>query len=96
MKRQGSQLLGDILKEYMNDLGRSQGILGARVVRCWDEKMDKNIVSATSSRFFRDGTLYVNLSSSIGRSMLSRRKTQIIYILNNSLGGAFVKNLVQR
>lgn len=96
MKRQGSQLLGDLLKEYMNDLGRSQGILGARVVRCWDEKMEKNIVSATSSRFFKDGTLYVNLTSSILRTMLSRRKNQIIYLLNSNLGGVFVKNLVLR
>ena len=96
MKRQSSRLVGDLLREYMNDLGRSKGILGARVVRCWDESMDKNIVSATSSRFFKDGTLYVNISSSIVRTMLLRRKSQIIFLLNRNLGGTFVKNLVLR
>ena len=96
MKRQSSRKVGDLLREYFNDLGRNQGLLGARVVRCWDEKMEPNIVKATSSRFFKDGTLYVNLSSSIIRSTLFNRRRQILYILNSNLGGPFVKNIVLR
>ena len=96
MKRQSSRKVGDLLREYFNDLGRNQGLLGARVVRCWDEKMDQNIVKATSSRFFKDGTLYVNIQSSIVRSTLYSRRRQLIYILNSNLGGDFVKNIVLR
>ena len=90
MKKQSSRKLGDLLKDYLEDIGRNQGILSARVVRCWDE------VRATSSRFFKDGVLYVNFSSSIIRSIASRRSRSIIYILNKSLGGSYVKSLVLR
>lgn len=96
MKKQSSKKLGDLLKDYLSDIGRSQGILGARVVRIWDETMEENVVKATSSRFFKDGTLYVNISSSILRTILSRRKNSILYLLNQKLGGAFVKSLVIR
>ncbi|MBQ1882502.1 MAG: DUF721 domain-containing protein [Bacteroidales bacterium] len=96
MKKQSSRKLGDLLREYLDDIGRNQGILSARVVRCWDENMESNIVRATSSRFFKDGVLYVNFSSSIIRSIASRRSRSIIYILNKSLGGSYVKSLVLR
>lgn len=96
MKKQSSRKLGDLLREYFNDMGRNQGLLGARVVRCWDEKMDQNIVKATSSRFFKDGILYVNIQSSIIRSTLYNRRRQLLYILNSNLGGIFVKNILLR
>ena len=96
MKKQSSRKLGDLLREYFNDMGRNQGLLGARVVRCWDEKMDQNIVKATSSRFFKDGILYVNIQSSIVRSTLYNRRRQLMYILNSNLGGDFIKNIVLR
>lgn len=96
MKKQTSRRLGDIMKEYLAEIGRSQGILGARVVRCWDETMEPGVVKATASRFFKDGTLYVNLNSSILRSILSRRSKSIIYLLNKNLGGAVVNKLVLR
>ena len=96
MKKQSSRPLGDLLREYFSDMNRNQGLLGARVVRCWDEKMEPNIVKATSSRFFKDGTLYVNISSSIIRSMLSNRRRQLLYILNSNLGGDFVRTIVLR
>ncbi|MBO7563129.1 MAG: DUF721 domain-containing protein [Bacteroidales bacterium] len=96
MKKQSSVKLGDLLKDYLSDIGKSQGILGARVVRCWDETMEENVVKATSSKFFRDGILYVTLSSSIIRTILTRRKKSIVYLLNKSLGGMYVKSLVLR
>ena len=96
MKRQTSKPVGELLREYLSQMGGKEGLLGARVVRCWDEKMEPNIVKATSSRFYKDGTLYVNLSSSIIRSMLYNRRRQILYILNSNLGGPFVKNIVLR
>lgn len=96
MKKQSSVKLGDLLKDYLSDIGKSQGILGARVVRCWDETMEENVVKATSSKFFREGILYVTLSSSIIRTILTRRKKSIVYLLNKSLGGMYVKSLVLR
>lgn len=96
MKKQSSKPVGELLREYLNQMGGKEGLLGARVVRCWDEKMEPNIVKATSSRFYRDGILYVNISSSIIRSMLHNRRRQILYILNSNLGGPYVKNIVLR
>ncbi|MBQ3382425.1 MAG: DUF721 domain-containing protein [Bacteroidales bacterium] len=96
MKKQSSVKLGDLLKDYLSDIGKSQGILGARVVRCWDETMEENVRKATSSRFFKDGVLYVTISSSIIRTIVSRRSKSIIYLLNKSLGGMYVKSLVLR
>lgn len=96
MKKQSSKPIGELLREYLNSMGGMEGLLGARVVRCWDEKMEPNIVKATSSRFYKDGTLYVNLSSSIIRSTLFNRRRQILFLLNSNLGGPFVKNIVLR
>ena len=96
MKKQSSKPIGELLREYLNSMGGKEGLLGARVVRCWDEKMEPNIVKATSSRFYKDGTLYVTISSSIIRTIVSRRSKSIIYLLNKSLGGMYVKSLVLR
>ncbi len=96
MKKQSSRKLGDLIQDYLADIGRNQGILGARVVRCWDETMEGSVLRATSSRFFKDGTLYVNLSSSVLRNLLSRRTKSIIYLLNKKLGGAVVQKIILR
>ena len=96
MKRQSSIRLGALLKDYFSEIGRSNGILSARVVRCWDEVMEENVRHSTSSRFFKDGTLYVTVSSSIIRSILSKRKSHIIGLLNSNLGGPYVKSLILR
>lgn len=96
MKKQSSVKLGDLLRDYMADIGRSEGILSARVLRCWDETMEESVVKATSSKYFKEGTLYVTLNSSIIRNILTRRKKSLIYLMNQSLGGMYVKSLVLR
>ena len=96
MKRNKPVKLGQLLREYINDIEKGDNILAARVLRTWDEVMEENITRATMSKFFKDGILYCTISSSILRSMLIARAYSIKETINKALGSDVVKKIVLR
>ena len=80
MQRGKSRELGDVLMEWLRQSKISSGYNTRRIFAAWDEAT--GLASCTLNRYFRDGRLYVTLSSSAVRSTLQFQKEEIIRSIN--------------
>lgn len=69
IRRTSAEPLGDILKLFVVQNRLGYGLFDQELFRLWDEVSGAGRYS--SNRFFRDGTLYVTMNSSLVRSQLS-------------------------
>lgn len=103
MARKTAQPLSDVLKDFIKANRLTRGINIQCVFRAWDDA--SGAAAYTSRRFFRDGKLYITLSSSVVRSQLSFQKDLLLEKVNARLSedrlfdaddesGTFVKELI--
>ena len=93
-RKQTTQSLADIISEIMGTPKLSRGIYQSRIPAAWETVMGKSIARVTRNVFFRNGVLFVSLSSSTLRSELLMHKSKIIQNLNQTIGQPIVKDLV--
>ena len=95
----------EIVRQYIQSMKLATGLNTQRVFAAWDECSGAG--PFTLKRYFRSGTLYVTLSSSVIRNQLSFQKEALIEKMNACLSGdslftddnrttGFVQNLVLR
>ena len=94
MKRENTQLISEIIKEYIKEERLEEGLHRARLFKAWDLVVGANGAAATTNKFFRDGTLYCTINSSIIRSQMYYRKEDIIFQLNKMLNSTVVTKLI--
>ena len=94
MKRENTQLISVILKEFIKEEQLEDGLERTRIFHAWDIIVGENGARATSGKYFKDGTLYCTINSSIVRSQLYYRKEDIIAQLNKMLNSDIVKKLI--
>ena len=94
MKRENTQLISVILKEFIKEEHLEEGLEGLRIFKSWDLIVGDAGARATSNKFFKDGVLYCTISSSIVRTQLYYRKDDIVVLMNRMLNGEIVKKLV--
>lgn len=91
MKRGNTMRLGDIIGLYKKSEGLERGFETLSVFKAWDEVVGVEAATVTTSKFFKDGILYVTLSSSVFRSDLYFQLPAIKSRINQILGGNVVK-----
>jgi len=84
--RLNAEPLGELLKLFVAQNRLGEGLVRQAVFQAWDEA--SGAACQTVGRFFRDGTLYVTLSSSLLRRELMFRKEYILDSLNSILSGS--------
>lgn len=94
MKRENTQLISAIIKEYIKEEHLEEGLNRTRLFNAWDIVVGDNGARATTAKFFRDGILYCTINSSIIRTQMYYRKDDIVYQLNKMLNGEVVKKLI--
>ena len=85
-------VLNDIIK--LNNL--QPGIDEVNVKECWKNLMGNGVNSYTKNIILKNGTLYVELSSSVLRDELSYGKSKIIKLINEDLKREVVFQVVLR
>lgn len=75
--------IGDILKQMIASSGLGISHNTRRIYAAWDAASGAG--NYTIRRFFRDGKLYITLSSSVIRSQLSVRKAFLLEKVNDIL-----------
>ncbi|HXJ97327.1 MAG TPA: DUF721 domain-containing protein [Gelidibacter sp.] len=96
-KRTKDQLtISELLKEFVDTNKLQNGLDKVNVREAWEQIMGNGVNNYTTAIQLEQGTLYVQLSSSVLREELSYGKEKIIKILNESLGKEVVKKLVLR
>ncbi len=94
MKRENSQLISVILKEFIKEEQLEDGLLRVRIFKAWDLVVGEAGAKATSNKFFRDGILYCTINSSIIRTQLFYRKDDIVAQMNRMLNENVVSKLI--
>jgi len=85
--------VGDVLAGVAKDLHLDQRRAEAEIVKVWNSAMDPNVAAHAQPAGVRNGTLFVNVDSSVWLSEIVRyRRKEILDRLQHSFG----RNLIQR
>lgn len=94
MKRENTQLIKDVLQEFIKEERLEDGLQRVRIFGAWDLVVGDAGARATTSKFFRDGILYCTINSSIIRTQLYYRKEEIVLMINKMLNDNIVSKIV--
>ncbi len=94
MKRENTQLISVILKEFIKEEQLENGLERLRIFKTWDLVVGDAGARATTSKFFKEGILYCTISSSIIRTQLFYRREDIVAMMNKMLNGDIIKKLI--
>ena len=75
--------MGELLPLFVRSQGLSAGLNTHRVFAAWDEV--SGVKEFTLKKFYRDGKLYVTLSSSMVRTHLEFQKNALLQSVNSFL-----------
>jgi len=88
-----ARCVADVLPGVAKDLRLDQRQAEAEIIKVWNSLIDPNIVAHAQPVGIRNGTLFVNVDSSVWLSEIVRyRRKEILDRLQHSFG----RNLIQR
>lgn len=84
--------MGEVISLYIREMKLSSGLNTRRIFSAWDDV--SGAAQFTLKKFFRDGRLYITLSSSVIRNQLSFQKIVLLEKINEYLSNddLFVKD----
>ena len=85
VRRKEALTMEEVVEEFIKSAKLASGLNTQRVFAAWDECSGAG--PFTLKRYFRSGTLYVTLSSSVIRNQLSFQKEALIEKMNATLSG---------
>lgn len=94
MQREQTKPLNELIDVFVKEFGLQEGLNEARVLALWDKLLGASVVKATLHKRFKEGKLYVRLSSSVVRSYLFTERRSIVEKMNLALGKTIVTNLI--
>ncbi len=80
MERKQAVQVGELMKIFLLTSHLSSGMNTRRVFAAWDAA--SGAADFTLKRFYRDGILYITVSSSVIRSQLEYRKDDLVEKMN--------------
>ena len=85
VRRKEALTMEEVIEEYIKSAKMASGLNTQRVFAAWDECSGAG--PFTLKRYFRGGTLYVTLNSSVIRNQLSFQKAELLRKMNATLSG---------
>ena len=85
IRRKEALTMEEVIEEYIKSAKLASGLNTQRVFAAWDACSGAG--PFTLKRFFRSGTLYITLNSSVIRNQLSFQKTELVEKMNATLAG---------
>ena len=97
MKRNNSQKLGDLLRDFFEENSELYDkMMEIRIQRSWKEVLGPMVMQYTRTVYVRDKVLYVYLTSSLLRSELILCREKLVKSLNEYAGSSVIKDIVIR
>ena len=94
MKRENTQLIKANIEEFIKEERLEEGLNRTRLFKTWDLVVGEVGAKATTNKYFKDGTLYCTINSSMLRTQMYYRKEDIIAHINKMLNGTIVTRLI--
>jgi len=85
--------LKDSLKKSLKGLGLEKKIREKRTVYLWDKLRSGELINHTQGSYFKNGILFVTVSSPVWSQQLMFLKHDLIRKINQELGGNFLKDV---
>ena len=85
IRRKEALSMEEVIEEYIKSAKIASGLNTQRIFAAWDDCSGAG--PFTLKRYFRSGTLYVTLNSSVIRNQLSFQKEALIEKMNATLAG---------
>ena len=83
LQRRKARQIGELLPLYIKAMGLGAALNCHRIYEAWDEASGAG--RYTLKKFYRDGKLYITLSSSAVRTQLGYQKDAIVARMNSQL-----------
>ncbi len=94
MSEKNTENIKKILDEFIRKQSYKKRLLATRIYELWKDLMGETIMPYTKEIKYKNGTLYVYLSSAALREELNRGKDKIINLLNENLGENIIQKIV--
>lgn len=96
MKRNNTEQIGDVLRQFLRQQGLETPLNEYRLVDAWKDVVGPGITRYTTNLFIKNQVLYVSLSSSVIRQELMMGREMLIRNLNAQVGSQVIVNIVFR
>lgn len=96
MKRNNTEQIGDVLRQFLRQQGLETPLNEYRLVDAWKDVAGPVITRYTTNLFIKNQVLYVSLSSSVIRQELMMGREMLIRNLNAQVGSQVIVNIVFR
>ncbi len=96
MEKKDAQHIRSIINEILKNQHLDHKMLENRVVRSWEKVIGRTVARATTNIYMYNGTLYLNINSSVMRNELLMLKDKIMNALNEEVGHKIVTAIVIR
>ena len=85
--------LGDAIDAYLREIGMRERVRVEGVIAEWGRIMGMAIAEPTERVWYKEGVLYVKISSPVWKNELSLAKGKIRDMVNGELGEVIVKEV---
>lgn len=96
MKRNNTELIGDVIRQFLRQEGLETPLNEYRLVDAWKDVVGPVILKYTTNIYIKNQTLYVHLSSSVIRQELMMGREMLVRNLNAQVGSQVIANIVFR
>ncbi len=93
MKRSNSEHISGVLQAVLRDMGLEKPLLEHRIVEAWPSLMGNMIAQYTRKVEFKNGVLFVYLSSAPLRQELFLARFELVKKLNEYVGAEIVHDV---
>jgi len=94
MARYATKPLKAVFADLLHGYRESGGVSATRVRAIYQETMGPYIAKHTTRLYLREHTLHLHIDISALRHELALGKSKLLVILNESLGEAFIREIV--
>jgi len=88
--------IDNLIKFFIKENNLENGLENVKIKDLWYEQMKNGVANYTTDINLKNGTLYINLKSSVLREELSYGKEKIMKLLNEKLKKDLIKKIVLR
>lgn len=83
----------EAIEGYFKALGMEDKMHETRVLSQWADLMGEAVDKRTTSKYIRDGVLYLEINSSVMRDELQQTKTDIMSKINGAAGCELIRDI---
>lgn len=93
MKRNNTEQIGDILRQFLRQEGLESPLNEYRLIESWKDVVGPAIARYTSNLYIKNQTLHVHLTSSVLRQELMMGRELLIRNLNKTVGSQVIVDI---